>query len=118
MRAIRFLLDADVRGPVNLTAPNPVTGKELAQTLGRVLHRPAALPIPRFISKVPFGVGDLVESLLFTSAGAAHGAGARGFEFTHPTSRGAPSGCRGGRRPELLRGIRMPPSMRITSAFM
>jgi uncharacterized protein len=90
VRAIRFLLDSDVRGPVNLTAPNPVTGKELAQTLGRVLHRPAALPIPRFISKVPFGVGDLVESLLFTSARVQPTVLERaGFEFTHSDLEGA-----------------------------
>jgi len=90
VRAIRFLLDADVRGPVNLTAPNPVTGKELAQTIGRVLHRPAALPIPRFIAKVPFGVGDLVESLLFTSARVQPTVlESAGFEFTHPDVEGA-----------------------------
>jgi uncharacterized protein len=90
VRAIRFLLDADVRGPVNLTAPNPVTGKELAQTIGRVLHRPAALPIPRFISKVPFGVGDLVESLLFTSARVQPTVLERaGFAFTHSDVEGA-----------------------------
>jgi uncharacterized protein len=90
VRAIRFLLDADVQGPVNLTAPNPVTTKEFAKTLGRVLHRPAALPIPRFITKVPFGAGDLLESLLFTSARVQptvlQGAG---FEFAHPHLEGA-----------------------------
>jgi uncharacterized protein (TIGR01777 family) len=68
IRAIRFLLDHDVSGPVNLVAPAPVRSAELAKTLGRVLHRPTFLPVPRLVTKAPFGVGDLVRSLLFTSA--------------------------------------------------
>ena len=108
VRAIRFLLDHDVRGPVNLTAPNPVTSKELAKTLGRVLHRPAVLPIPRFITKVPFGVGDLVESLLFTSARVRPTVLRERRVRVHPRRpRGcAPSGARQGRLSglTLLRG--------------
>jgi uncharacterized protein (TIGR01777 family) len=84
IRAIRFLLEHDVQGPVNLTAPNPVRSAELAATLGRVLHRPAVLPVPRAVTKLPFGVGDLVRSLLFTSARVRPSAllGA-GFSFRH-----------------------------------
>lgn len=63
--AIRFLLDADVSGPVNLTAPNPVTNAEFATTLGSVLRRPTALPIPAFGPKLLLG-GELAEALLFT----------------------------------------------------
>jgi uncharacterized protein len=90
VRAIRFLLDHDVQGPVNLTAPNPVRSKELAKTLGGVLHRPAVLPVPRFITKLPFGVGDLVESLLFPSAKVQPTVlQAAGFEFAQPHLEGA-----------------------------
>jgi len=47
--AIEFLLTADaVTGAVNLTGPAPVTNREFARTLGRVLHRPAVLPVPAF----------------------------------------------------------------------
>jgi len=46
--AIRFLLEHDVVGPVNLTAPSPVTNEVFTKTLGRVLHRPTFLPVPRF----------------------------------------------------------------------
>jgi uncharacterized protein (TIGR01777 family) len=50
-------------GPVNLTAPGPVTNAELAKTLGRVLHRPAVLPTPLLPLKVIFG-SELVTALL------------------------------------------------------
>ncbi len=66
--AMRFLLEADLSGPVDLTAPHPVTSKEFARALGRVLHRPAVLPIPRLVTKLPLGIGPLAENLLFTSA--------------------------------------------------
>ena len=61
-----------------------------ARPSGACSHRPAALPIPRFISKVPFGVGDLVESLLFTSARVRPTVlESAGFEFTHSHLEGA-----------------------------
>jgi uncharacterized protein (TIGR01777 family) len=63
--AIAHLLQADVRGPVNLTAPNPVTGREFATVLAKVLHRPAVLPIPKFGPSLVLG-GELAEALLFT----------------------------------------------------
>lgn len=67
--AIRHCLDtASVSGPVNLVAPNPVTNREFTKELGRTLHRPAVLTIPRFLTHLPFGIGDLLDSLLFTSA--------------------------------------------------
>jgi len=42
-------------GPVNLTAPNPVTNAELSRVLGRVLHRPAVLPVPGAAVKLLYG---------------------------------------------------------------
>lgn len=36
----------DIRGPLNATAPWPVRNEELTQTLARLLHRPAFLPVP------------------------------------------------------------------------
>jgi uncharacterized protein (TIGR01777 family) len=44
--AIRFLLTADVSGPVNLTAPAPVTNAEFTRRLAAAVHRPAVLPVP------------------------------------------------------------------------
>ncbi len=56
VRAIRFLVEReDASGPYNLTAPNPVTNAELTRALGRVLGRPALLPVPALALKVLFG---------------------------------------------------------------
>ena len=63
--AIAHLLDADVEGPVNLTAPAPVTNREFTRRLADVLHRPAVLPIPSFGPKLLLG-GELADALLFT----------------------------------------------------
>ncbi|MBW8480811.1 TIGR01777 family oxidoreductase [Actinomadura parmotrematis] len=49
VRALRFLIDGDLSGPVDLTAPNPVTNAEYTRALGEVLGRPTALPVPAFL---------------------------------------------------------------------
>jgi uncharacterized protein (TIGR01777 family) len=66
VRAMRFLIDHDVSGPVNLTAPNPVRNAELTKVLGRVLHRPTLFPVPSFGPKLLLGK-DLAHQLLFLS---------------------------------------------------
>lgn len=56
------LRDERYVGPVNLTAPNPVTMCVFAKTLGKVLKRPAIFPVPAFILKVL--LGEMSEVLL------------------------------------------------------
>lgn len=63
VRAIRFLIDTDIAGPVNLTAPTPVTNAVFTKALGRVLHRPTAIPVPAFGPKLLLG-GELATALL------------------------------------------------------
>ena len=53
--AITFLLEHDVRGPVNLTGPSPVRNAELIATLARLLHRPAIVPTPAFALRIVLG---------------------------------------------------------------
>lgn len=83
VRAIRFLLDNDVSGPVNLSSPGPVTNAVFTKALGRVVHRPTFLPVPSFGPKLLLGA-ELAETLLFESKRALpevlleHG-----FEFEH-----------------------------------
>jgi NAD dependent epimerase/dehydratase family enzyme len=82
--AIRFLLDHDVRGPVNLTAPNPVTNQEFTTALGAALHRPAVVPVPKFAPKLLLG-GELADLLLFGSQRARPTVLLEaGFEFRYP----------------------------------
>lgn len=87
--AIVHLLSADVRGPVNLTAPNPVTQRELSQTLARVLKRPAFLPVPSFGPRLVLG-RELAENLLFTGQRVVPTVlPASGYQFQHPELEGA-----------------------------
>jgi uncharacterized protein (TIGR01777 family) len=62
--AILHALDRDtLRGPVNLTAPNPVTNAELTKQLGAAVHRPTMLPTPLLPLKLLYGQ-ELVTALL------------------------------------------------------
>jgi uncharacterized protein (TIGR01777 family) len=82
--AIAWLLHRDLDGPVNLTAPSPVTSREFAKTLGQVLHRPTFLPTPAFGPKLVFG-RELVDELLLASQRIVPAAlEAGGFTFAHP----------------------------------
>ena len=60
LAAVEWILhDDELSGPVNVTAPEPVTNREFTKTLGRVLRRPAALAAPQVvISKGLRGMGD------------------------------------------------------------
>jgi uncharacterized protein (TIGR01777 family) len=52
---VRSVQDSRLSGPVNLVAPEPVTNRELTRELGRVLRRPAVLPVPPVAVKLLFG---------------------------------------------------------------
>ena len=71
-------------GPANLVAPNPVTNAAFATTLGRVLKRPALLPLPGFA--LEFAYGEMAHATILASQRAVPKAlVASGFEFQHPT---------------------------------
>jgi uncharacterized protein (TIGR01777 family) len=90
VNAIRHVLvRQEIEGPVNFSAPNPVTNREFAKTLGRVLRRPAVLPTPTFPLRLVFG-GEFVEEVLLTSERLApERLAASGFVFEHPELEGA-----------------------------
>jgi len=52
---LKGLDDPAISGPLNVTAPNPVSNGELSSALGRVLRRPAVLPAPGFALKLLYG---------------------------------------------------------------
>jgi uncharacterized protein (TIGR01777 family) len=55
IRAISFLLEKKIEGPVNLTSPNPVTNQEFTSALARAMHRPALFPAPAIGLKIALG---------------------------------------------------------------
>jgi uncharacterized protein len=55
IRAIAFLLESKISGPVNITSPNPVTNSEFTAGLARAMHRPALFPVPGFALKIVLG---------------------------------------------------------------
>ena len=61
------LTTESLHGPVNATAPNPVTNAEYTRVLGQVLDRPTLLPVPKLGPKLLLGP-EMAEELLFTSA--------------------------------------------------
>jgi len=82
--AIRFLIDHEVAGPVNLTAPAPVTNREFTAVLGRVLHRPTFMAVPKVAPRLLLG-RERADQLLFVSQRALPTILEReGFEFQHP----------------------------------
>lgn len=84
IRAMRFLLETDgLFGPYNLSAPTPVRNREFSSTLGRVLHRPTFIPIPKFGPALVLG-RELAQELLFGSFRVVPAAlEAAGFQFRH-----------------------------------
>jgi hypothetical protein len=62
---VRFAIqNSTVTGPLNATAPQPVTNREFAQALGRVLHRPTLVPTPGFVLKLL--MGEMATALLLS----------------------------------------------------
>lgn len=74
----------DLAGPVNVTSPEPVTSAEMARTLGKVLRRPAGMPLPAAVVRLLFG--EMGRSLLLDGQRVLPrkllGAG---FRFRHPS---------------------------------
>ncbi len=84
VQGIIWLLDKDVSGPVNMTAPNPVTNAEFTKTLGQVLGRPTVLPTPKAVMWAKFG-RELTQQLLYAGQRVEPAALlAGGYQFCQP----------------------------------
>lgn len=73
---------ADASGPMNGTAPNPVTNKEFTRTLAKALHRPAFLPAPYFALRL--AIGEFAAVLFQSQRAIPKAALDTGFTFRFP----------------------------------
>ena len=82
VKAIRHLISQrDASGPYNLTAPNPVTNREFAKIMGRVLGRPSFVPAPAFAFNLAFG--EVATVVLDGQKAVPQRLQESGFEFTY-----------------------------------
>ena len=79
VRLISFAIENDIRGPVNATAPNPVTNREFTQALATAVHRPALFPVPKFVLRTFFG--EMAQIIWASQRVLPEAAQAAGFKF-------------------------------------
>jgi uncharacterized protein (TIGR01777 family) len=76
------LATAAVSGPLNVTAPNPVTHREFARAIGRALRRPSFVPAPAFALRLV--LGEMADAILTGQRVLPAKAHSLGFRFRHP----------------------------------
>jgi len=75
--------NAAIRGPVNATAPSPVTNAEFTRLLGAALHKPVIFPsVPGFVLRL--ALGEMASLVLTGQRVIPIAAQTAGFEFRHP----------------------------------
>lgn len=73
----------ELSGPINATAPNPVTNRDFTKALGRALRRPTVLPsVPGFVLRA--AMGEFAGVLLGSQKAVPQAIQAAGYEFVHP----------------------------------
>ena len=84
INALRFLIDEPgSEGPVNFTAPRPVTNADFTEALGSVLSRPTLFSVPSFAARLAFG--EMADELLLSSAKVEpERLKESGYQFKHP----------------------------------
>jgi hypothetical protein len=88
VRLIRFVIENEsVRGPVNATAPHPVTNDEFGRALARTLRRPHWFPVPAVLIKL--ALGQMSELLLNGQHVRPRVLLESGFTFLYPTAESA-----------------------------
>jgi len=73
---------SDAAGPINATAPNPVTNRDFATALGKAMHRPSFLPTPRFMLRAM--LGDVADVATAGQRVLPKRAAALGYAFKYP----------------------------------
>ena len=77
-----LLARSDLSGPVNASAPEPVTNAELTKTLGRVLGRPTFVPVPAVALRIAFG--EVADALLASTRMRPERLLETGYRFRYP----------------------------------
>jgi uncharacterized protein len=83
------LRDERCAGPMNIVAPAVVTNAEFARVLGRVLRRPAMLPVPAWGLRIAVGAALANEALLGSQRASPQRLSEVGYAFRHATLEGA-----------------------------
>jgi NAD dependent epimerase/dehydratase family enzyme len=92
---LRCVDDARLDGAVNVTAPETVTNAEFARVLGRVLGRPAVLPVPAAAMALVYG--EMAQIVTGGQRGVPERLRRLGYEFRHPQLEPALRDVLGGR---------------------
>src|SRR6187401_48754 len=78
------LANSSGSGPVNMTAPQPVTNREMADAIGRALRRPSILPAPAFALRL--ALGEMADAMILNGQRVLPAlAQSRGFKFRYET---------------------------------
>jgi len=83
-RLVRWAIDSpEIKGPINLTAPSPVTNREFTAALAHALHRPALAPAPAFALRLL--LGEMADAVILSGQRVLPATAMRnGFEFRYP----------------------------------
>ncbi|MEM9176400.1 MAG: TIGR01777 family oxidoreductase [Myxococcota bacterium] len=87
VRVLLLAVDEPLEGAINAVGPEAARNSDLTRELGRVLRRPAFIPVPAFAIRL--ALGDLASELLDSKRVVPARLEAAGFEFDHPTLAGA-----------------------------
>ncbi|MFO0664092.1 MAG: TIGR01777 family oxidoreductase [Polyangiaceae bacterium] len=79
---IAFAIEREaLRGPLNVTAPSPVTNRDFTKALGEALHRPAVVPAPLFGLKLV--LGEFADTVVASQRAVPERAAKEGYAFIH-----------------------------------
>lgn len=87
VRALRYLIESDLSGPVNLVSPTPATNKAVTKALAAAVHRPALLPAPAFALRA--ALGEFSVEVLGSQRVVPNALQRSGFTWLDPTLDGA-----------------------------
>jgi uncharacterized protein (TIGR01777 family) len=81
--ALRYAIDHDdIAGPLNFTAPEPLTNREITRAMGRILHRPTVAGVPAFALKIV--LGEFADGITGSCRAVPAGLRKAGFAFRQP----------------------------------